>query len=120
MVSMPIGVARQALGLPPMPKNAIPFNLADARMLEQTFADAGFKNIRTEKMIVTFRLNSADEFAWFQSQVNAPILALLADKPEEKHVDVWYAIIDAAKKYAGPDGIVKIDNETLCIVAERG
>ncbi len=120
MVSMPISVARQVLGLPPMPQNAIPFNLADAKMLERTFADAGFKNIRTEKMALTFRLKSAEEFTRFQSEVNGPILALLADKPQEKHAEVWKAITDAAKKYAGPDGSVKMDNETLCIVGERG
>lgn len=120
MVSMPIGVARQVLGLPPNPPNLPPFNLADAKMLERVFVDAGFKNFKSEKMNLTFTIKSADEFARFQSEISGPIIALLADKPQEKHEAVWKAVRDAAGKYAGPDGKIKMDNETMCVVAERG
>lgn len=120
MISMPIGVARQVLGLPPTPPNLPPFNLADPKMLERVFAGAGFKNFRAEKMNLTFTVGSADEFARFHSEINGPIIALLADKPRGKHEEVWKAIRDAAAKYAGPDGKIKIDNETMCVAAERG
>ena len=120
MVSMPIGVARKVLGLPPMPQNAPPFNLADAKMLERIFVGAGFKNFKAERMALTFSIGSADEFARFQSEINGPIIAMLADKPQEKREEVWKAIREAARKYAGPDGSIMIDNEALCVVAERG
>lgn len=119
MVSMPIRVTRQLLNLPPLPRDAIPFNLADVKMLEQKFVDAGFKNTKTEKMGLTFRVKSADEFARFQGEVNGPILALLADKPQEKRAEVWKAITEEARNFAGPDGSISIDNETMCIVGQR-
>jgi hypothetical protein len=49
-----------------------------------------------------------------------PILSLLSDKPQEKRAEIWQAITEEARKYADPDGSIKIDNETMCIVAERG
>lgn len=120
MVSMPISVARQVLGLPPNPPNLPPFNLADAKMLERVFVEAGFKNFRAEKIKLTFTVKSAEEFAHFQSEIHGPIIALLADKPQEKRTAVWNGIRDAAGKYAGPDGSVTIENESMCVVAERG
>jgi ubiquinone/menaquinone biosynthesis C-methylase UbiE len=119
-VSMPIGVARKVLGLPPMPANMPPFNLADAKMLERVFAGAGFKNFRAEKMTLTFTFGSADEYSRFHMEINGPLIALLADKPREKREEVLNAIRDAAAKYAGPEGKIKMDNETMCVVAERG
>jgi enediyne biosynthesis protein CalE5 len=118
-VSMPIGVARQILDLSPMPKTAPPFNLADAKMLERVFEETGLKNIQTERMTLTFKIESVDEFARFQSEVNGPIIALLAEKSEDKRKEVWNAIIDAASKYSGSDGKVTINNEVLCIAGER-
>ncbi|MEM3161300.1 MAG: class I SAM-dependent methyltransferase, partial [Nitrososphaera sp.] len=119
-ISTPIGVARKVLGLPPMPANMPPFNLADAKMLERVFAGAGFKNFRAEKMTLTFTFGSADEYSRFHMEINGPLIALLADKPREKREEVLNAIRDAAAKYAGPDGRIKMDNETMCVVAERG
>lgn len=119
MVSMPFGVARQMLGLAPMPQNAPPFNLADAKMLERTFVNAGFKNFKAERMTLTFTVASADEYSRFHSEINGPLIALLADKPQEKREEVWKAISEVARKYVGQDGKIKMDNEVLCVAAER-
>jgi signal transduction histidine kinase len=88
-------------------------------MLELVFEETEFKNIQTERMTLTFKIESADEFARLQSEVNGPIIALRAVKSEDKRKEVWNAMIDAASKYSGSDGKVTISNEVPCIAGER-
>lgn len=104
---------------PPSAGSPGPFRLADMKNLEDLFKQSGFKDTRTEKMRITFRFNSADDFASFHRAINAPISAMLKNQPSQKHEQIWNAISDAAKHYADNKGRVTFDNEVICIAGQR-
>lgn len=113
-------IAAQKIGLPP-PSAGSPgsFKLADIGTLENSFMDAGFKNIKIETINLRFRFNSANDFVNFYKAINAPIHGMLKNQSIEKKEEVWKGIADAAKTYYDNTGIISLDNEVICISGQR-
>lgn len=119
-ISLAMGTVRQELRLPPPPPEVPgPFSLADVALLERALAAAGFRDIRSEPLTLTFEWASAEDYTAFQQDIAAPIVALLADEPPARRAEVWSAITEAARRYAGPDGRVRMTGETFCVAARR-
>lgn len=115
-ISLAIGVARELLQLPPPPQGTPnPFCLADTAMLKQKLQGAGFKNIRIEPVIVDFAMPSAKVYVEFTRDINAPLVALLANRTSEQQEHVWEAITKAVQLHATQDGSIHIKNEAICI-----
>lgn len=120
LISIAMGTVRQLLQAPPPPSGVPgPFSLADATVLEQALARAGFSQIHSERLTVTFEWASAEDYTRFQQAIAAPITAMLADQPAERQASVWGAVTDAARQHATAGGAVRLANEVICVAARR-
>jgi enediyne biosynthesis protein CalE5 len=120
VLMLALRAAAQKTGLPPpIAGSPGPFKLADTVTLEDSFIEAGFRNIKIETVHLRFRFNSADDFANFHRAINAPIHGMLKNHPIEKQGEVWKGIADAAKSYCDNRGIMNLDNEVICVSGQR-
>jgi enediyne biosynthesis protein CalE5 len=67
----------------PTPSPALPgpFGLANAEALKQSLSQAGFKDIKTEIVQITFGFDSPESYTKFHRQNTAPIRGMLASHP---------------------------------------
>ncbi len=119
-VSLPMGVVRRILQLPPPPAGTPGlFSLADSTALEQALTRAGFADVRSERLTVTREFASAEAYVRFLQDINAPLKAILANQPAQRQAEVWQAIGEAAQQYATADGSIRMLNEAICVVGRR-
>ena len=120
MSSVPMGVIRRELQLPPPPPGTPgPFSLADASRLKETFERAGFSRVRTERLAVTLEMTSAEEFVSMRRDVAAPIRAMVAEEPPERQEEIWQAVADAMRPYGATDGMLRVENDAILVVGQR-
>ncbi len=120
LITIASRTVREQLGVPPPPPDVPgPFSLADVTVLERALGSAGFSQVRSERITVTFEWPSAEEYTGFQRSVAASIRALVADLPTERQETVWDAITKAVQQYAGTDGVVRLHNEGIIVTAQR-
>jgi SAM-dependent methyltransferase len=116
-----LSTIRELLQLPPPPPDMPgPFSLADFNKLKNSLLQAGFSDILSENIQVTFEFDSAEDYVRFTQEIAAPVNAMLANESEDRKAQVWDTIADRVKAhYAKDDGQVKMDNEAICIAATR-
>jgi len=120
MLSLPMGVVRRMVDVPAPPTGAPgPFSLADVATLEQAFTQAGFTDVSSERLNVSFEYPSGEAYKSLTQDVAAPIAAMLADKPDALREQVWQAIASAAGQYAAADGTIRMDNQAICVSGRR-
>ena len=121
LISVAMGTVREQVQAPPPPPGMPgPFSLADVTILEQALREAGFSEVRTERLTVTFEWSSPEDYTRFQQAIAAPIIAIVAAQPVERRAGIWQAVTEAARKYAGASGVVRMANEVFCVAARRG
>lgn len=119
-VNLAISVTHRVLGITPAEDETPgPFSLSDHERLRQHFINAGFRQVFLEYMPVTLEAPSVDEYMELIQDLFAPVVALLAQQPEERRTEIWAAIRAAAADFALPDGRVRMWNETICICGMR-
>ncbi len=96
-----------------------PFSLADADALQRSFIQAGFRDVRIEKLTVTFSFDSPESYTRFNQAIAAPIHAMISRQTEERKREIWQAITQAVRQYAGSDNLVNLNNEVICVTARR-
>lgn len=123
-LSIPMNIARRETNtaLPP-PGTPGPFSLSDEKLLYGAFKKAGFKNIKMEKVNVTFQFGTAQDFTKFTQDIAAPVNSILKNQSKERTDEIWNMITQEASKYStvitdvsDKQGTVSIDNEAICIV----
>ncbi len=120
MLSLPMGVMRQMMDVPAPPPGAPgPFSLADAGTLEEALKQAGFTDVRSERLSASMDFLSVEAYLSMLQDTAAPISAALADKPADLREKVLQAIADAAGHYATADGTIRMDNEAICVTGRR-
>ena len=120
IISLPMGVMRQMVDVPAPPPGAPgPFSLADADALEQAMRQAGFTDVGSEHVHVSFEIPSAEAYVSYLQDVAAPISAMLSDKPTDLREQVWQAIAGAARQYATTDGTIRMENDAICVSGRR-
>lgn len=107
---------RQITGIVPPANAPDPLKLADPSILDRALRGAGFRDVSIERLIVTFEFASADEFADFRSAIGGT-RAAFATRTAETRRQIRDAMIASARAHARPDGIVRLDNETICFAA---
>ena len=117
-ISLSMDTARKHLGALPGQGLPGPLSLADVESLKKSFQKAGFVDIQTEKIPVTFDFDSAEDYTKFNQDIVAPIRTILSKETETKKQQVWNDVTEQAKlKYTDPDsGRTKFVNEAICIV----
>lgn len=112
-------VARELELSPPAPGTPGPLSLGDEDTLEERLREAGFADVRSERMTVNVEFAFAAEYAQFMRAVSAPLNKLLADKPSKRQEEVWNAIARAAEAHADADGSVSMPGELILVVGRR-
>jgi ubiquinone/menaquinone biosynthesis C-methylase UbiE len=113
-----IGSQVQMLAPPPGVPN--PFSLADTNKLEISLAGAGFRDIHIDTVIVTFEFESGEDYCRYCQAVSASARIVLSKETEERKEDVWRKVAEeAARNYGIANGLIKMDNESICIVGTR-
>lgn len=122
-----MNIARRETNAPlPPPGSPGPFGLVDQELLYEAFKKAGFKNIKIEKVKVTFRFDPAEDFTRFTQDIAAPVNTLLKNQSKERTEQIWNMITQEISKYttaitdsSDKQMPISIDNEALCIVGTK-
>jgi ubiquinone/menaquinone biosynthesis C-methylase UbiE len=113
-----IGSQVQMSASPPGVPN--PFSLADTNKLENSLARAGFRDIHIDTVIVTFEFESGKDYCSYCQAVSASARIALSKETEERKEDVWRKVAEEAERNHGTaNGLIKMDNESICIVGIR-
>ena len=119
MLSAAMAVVQRELAPPPPPPGTpSPFNLSDRPRLEQALIDASFSQVHTETRTVVGEMSSAEDFIQMTRDVSVPLAALMAQFSQEKQQAVWQGMAEAVGAYAGPDGTIRMDNETILVAGQ--
>ena len=104
----------------PSPGVPNPFSLADTNKLENSLARAGFRDIHIDTVIVTFEFESGEDYCRYCQAVSASARIALSKETEKRKEDVWRKVTEeAARNYGTANGLIKMDNESICIVGAR-
>ena len=115
-----MGVMQRILQLPP-PQEGTPgvFSLAALGKLEQAFEQAGFADVRSKRINLTFEWDSADECTSWVKDTIPPVTSLMDQQPPAKQKEIWQAIKEAAKEFTTEDNRIRIGgNETIVVVGQ--
>lgn len=97
-----------------------PFSLADTNKLNNSLAKAGFRNIHNETVIVTFEFASGEDYSRYCQSVSASARLALSNETEERKEAVWRKVSEeVTRNYGGANGLIKMDNESICVVGTR-
>jgi ubiquinone/menaquinone biosynthesis C-methylase UbiE len=104
-----------------------PFSLANINIVNNALVEAGFKDVHTEYLNVTFEFVSAEDYSDFAKQIIAPIHNLLANETEKRKEEIWKAVTEeVARRYYidddnnnGTGSVVRMDNECIIIVGRK-
>jgi ubiquinone/menaquinone biosynthesis C-methylase UbiE len=120
LLDLAFAIIRKQLNIPAPPPGAPgPFALANDEALKQSFIQAGFEDIRVDKLQITFDFESPQSYTRFHQQITAPIHAMLANHAEELKKRAWDSITEAVWRYADSHGRVSLDNEVIFMVGKN-
>jgi hypothetical protein len=88
-------------------------------MLEELFRKAGFEDVRSESVDVTFRFASPAEFVAVVRDMSSTMREILDEHPEEVRERVWSGIEAEAGKYRDDTGRVTLPNSAPCVWGRR-
>jgi SAM-dependent methyltransferase len=118
MITLAADEVRKIVGLPAPPPGAFdPLRLADTSILNNALEQADFKDVKIERVGVTFEFESAAAFTQFRQDVAAPFRALLERQTPEIRRQILDAVTEAARAYADTDGRVRTTNEAILFAA---
>jgi SAM-dependent methyltransferase len=120
LLDLALATVRKQINAPVPPLGTPgPFALADVEALKQWFSQAGFKDIRTDILQITFGFDSPESYTRFHQQIAAPVHSMLANHTDEVKKQAWDSITQAVWQYADSHGRVNLDNEVICIVGRN-
>jgi len=94
--SIPVGIIRRRAALPaPLPGQPGPFSLGDPDVMAKKLADAGFRDVRIERVDAPIRLKSALECLQFEQESFGALHQMLGGLSEREQDDAWAEIEDA-------------------------
>jgi len=117
-ISVPLNTLLKEMKNPVFPTNTPgPFSLSDENLLKDSFINAGFKDIITERQDTIFNFDSAEVFTNFVYDTASPVQVFLSNQSQERKKEILGAITEVATRYAGKDsGSVSFKNEAICIL----
>jgi ubiquinone/menaquinone biosynthesis C-methylase UbiE len=108
------------------PEILSPFSLANINIVNNALVEAGFNDIHTEYLNITFESLSAEDYTDFAKEIIAPIHNLLANETEKRKEEIWKAVTEkVARRYYIDDdnnktgSVVRMDNECIIIVGRK-
>lgn len=118
--ALSIPVIFEELELPPPPPGRPGiFALADAGVLAQLVADAGFRDVETGPVTVIYETASPEDFTQWTRDIAPPIANLIAGHPPEVQERVWRKVTEACAPLVTPEGRVRTVNQAIWVAATR-
>jgi len=98
--SIPVSIIRRRAQLPPpLPGQPGPFSLGKAEVLQKALTDAGFKQVKVEKINAPVRLDSALECLQFEQESFGALHQMLSGLSADEQDDAWEEIEQALTKF---------------------
>lgn len=98
--SIPVGIIRRRAALPaPLPGQPGPFSLGDPDVLAKRLSDAGFKDVRVERVNAPVRLDCALDCLQFEQESFGALHQMLAGLSEPEKDDAWAEIEEALGQF---------------------
>ena len=98
--SVPVSIIRRRAKLPPpLPGQPGPFSLGNPELLGQTFADAGFRDIRIEKVDAPVRVSSASECLQFEQESFGALHQMPSGLTDTEKDEAWDEIEQALRQF---------------------
>ena len=98
--SVPVSIIRRRAQLPPpVPGQPGPFSLGRPEVLEEAFADAGFRDIQIEELDAPVRLTSASECVQFEQESFGALHQMLNNLSDAEKDDAWDEIEQALQQF---------------------
>ena len=117
--SVPVGIIRRRAALPaPLPGQPGPFSLGDPDVLAKRLSDAGFKDVRIERVVAPVRLDSALDCLQFEQESFGALHQMLAGLSEPEKDDAWAEIEEALREFEH-DGRFEGPCEMLVVAATK-
>ena len=107
-ISFPLNIVMHELNVPPPPPGTPgPFALADISILQDALSSAGFTDIKSERLNVTFEFAKVEDYINYTKAVASTIKTMLSKESVNRH------------SAAVNNQFVRIDNECICVTAKR-
>jgi enediyne biosynthesis protein CalE5 len=121
IISLASNIISEQLQIPASPPGIPnPFSLADANKLETSLIEAGFRDVRSETIAVRFEFTSGEDYSHYCQAVSTAARIALSKETEERKAEIWKRIAEAAVQSHGVgNGLVRMDNESTCVVGTR-
>lgn len=117
--AIPVGIIRRRAALPaPLPGQPGPFSLGDPEVLAKRLSDAGFKDVRVERVVAPVRLDSALDCLQFEQESFGALHQMLAGLSDREKDDAWAEIEEALGQFEH-DGRFEGPCEMLVAVATK-
>lgn len=114
MISIPMMTAMQRLNAPPPPPGTPgPLSRPTPEAIGSILEGGGFSDVEVEELEIVFDWESPEQFTQFTGDIVTPLVALVAQYPEEVQQETWAAITDAARERAAADGTLTLTNQVL-------
>ena len=98
--SIPVGIIRRRAALPaPLPGQPGPFSLGDPEVLAKRLSDAGFKDVRVERVGAPVRMDSALDCLQFEQESFGALHQMLGGLSELEKDDAWAEIEEALGQF---------------------
>jgi ubiquinone/menaquinone biosynthesis C-methylase UbiE len=98
--SVPVSIIRRRAQLPPpLPGQPGPFSLGQPKALEQVLADAGFRDLRIEKVVAPLRVATATECLQFEQESFGALHQMLGSLSDVEKDEAWEEIEQALRQF---------------------
>jgi SAM-dependent methyltransferase len=98
--SVPVSIIRRRAQLPPpLPGQPGPFSHGQPDVVEKAFADAGFRDIRIEKVEAPVRVGSASECLQFEQESFGALHQMLSGLADAEKDAAWEEIEEALRQF---------------------
>ncbi len=105
--SIPVSIIRRRANLPaPLPGQPGPFSLGAEGILEKAFEQAGFINVKTERIDSPLRLPTAKECVRFEKESFGALHQMMSSLSEMEKESVWQEIEEELTKLESKNGFV--------------
>jgi SAM-dependent methyltransferase len=121
IISLAARIISEQLRMTPPPAGVPnPFSLADIKKLENHLVKAGFSDMHTQTVNVTFEFASGEEYSQYCQAVSASARIALSKETEDRKEIVWRKVAEeAARNYETANGLIRMDNQSICVAATR-
>jgi ubiquinone/menaquinone biosynthesis C-methylase UbiE len=121
-ISFPTNIVMCELNVPPPPPGTPgPFALADISILKGVLFNAGFTDIKSGRLNVTFEFSTVEDYINYTKAVASTIKTILSKESVNRQEEVWNIVTQQVRNNYAPvnNQSVKMENACICVTAKK-